>query len=98
MSLKKTDMVKNLAKKLDGKRKAAGVPTRFAQGSAAVAAKSAKPASTEDEPKLVQLACRLPAPLAAQLRDRAATHEGGVNTIVAEALTQWLAQGKAASK
>lgn len=96
MSLKKTDMVKNLAKKLDGQRKAAGVPQRFGQGSSAVAAKSAKPAGTEDKVKLVQLSCRLPAPLAAQLRDRATAHEGGVNTIVAEALAQWLEQKKPA--
>jgi len=39
MSLKKTDLVKNLAKKLDGRMKAAGVPRRFAQGAADVADK-----------------------------------------------------------
>ena len=94
MSLKKTDMVKNLAKKLDGQRKAAGVPPRFGQASSAAAAKSAKPASADDKVKLVALSCRLPAPLAAQLRDRATAHEGGVNTIVAEALAQWLEQKK----
>lgn len=90
MSLKKTDLVKNLAKKLDGKMKSAGVPQRFAQGSS----KAARPRS--DEPaappavKLVPLACRLPADLLAQVREHAVGHEGGINAIVAEALARWL--------
>jgi len=34
MSMKKTDLEKNKAMKIDGKMKAAGVPGRFAQGAA----------------------------------------------------------------
>lgn len=89
MSLKKTDMVKNLAKKLDGKMKTAGIPQRFAQGSAQAAAKR----SSEQAPvavKLVPVACRLPADLLAQVRERAVGRDGGINAIVAEALAQWL--------
>jgi len=34
MSMKKSDLSKSLAKKLDGRMKAAEIPKRFAQGSA----------------------------------------------------------------
>jgi len=95
MSLKKTDMVKNLARKLDGKRKAAGVPQRFAQGSAELPGKPAQPAD-KARIKLVPVACRLPADLAARLRDQAVKHEGGVNAVVAEAVERWLLEHSAA--
>lgn len=89
MSLKKTDMVKKLAKQLDGKMKTAGVPQRFAQGAAEVAAKrEAKQANASA--KLVPLACRLPADLLSQVRERSVGHAGGINALVAEALAQWL--------
>ncbi|HSW04969.1 hypothetical protein [Aquabacterium sp.] len=89
MSLKKTDMVKNLAKKLDGKMKTAGIPQRFAQGSAEAAAKRELRASPA-APKLVPVACRLPADLVNRLRDRAAGQEGGLNAVMAQAVAQWL--------
>lgn len=93
MSLKKTDMVKNLAKKLDGKMKTTGVPQRFAQGSAEVAAKrDAKQANAGA--KLVPVSCRLPAELLSEVRTRAVGHEGGINAVVAEALAQWLRSTK----
>lgn len=88
MSLKKTDMVKNLAKKLDGQRKSAAIPNRFAQGSAAAA--NLQPAKADAAPKPVQVSCRLPADLVQQMRDRAVNVEGGVNTILAQALKRWL--------
>jgi hypothetical protein len=93
MSLKKTDMVKNLAKKLDGKMKSASIPQRFAQGSAEAAAKREVKQSNTPV-KLVPLACRLPADLLNQVRDRAVCYEGGINAVIAEALTQWLKSGK----
>ena len=89
MSLKKTDMVKKLAKKLDGQMKSTAIPTRFAKGSAAAAAKP-EPARAEAAPKPVQLTCRLPADLVQQMRERAVNVEGGVNTILAQALKRWL--------
>lgn len=93
MSLKKTDMVKNLAKKLDGKMKTAGIPQRFARGSALPAAK--RGTRQEGTPtKLVQVACRLPADLLNQARERAVGREGGINAVVAEALAQWLESAK----
>lgn len=95
MSLKKTDMVKNLAKKLDGKMKTAGIPSRFGQGAAdLVAQRAARKAAAPAAPKLVPVACRLPADLVAQLRERAVGHEGGIHALMAEALAQWLASGQ----
>lgn len=89
MSLKKTDMVKNLARKLDGKMKSAGIPDRFAKGSAELAPK--RPAAKADaEPRLVPVACRLPADLVNRMRERAVGVDGGVNAILAQALKHWL--------
>lgn len=89
MSMKKTDLEKHLAKKLDGKLKSGAIPQRFGQGAKAVAAK-AETKPKDSAPKLVQLTCKLPADLAQRLRDRAVTVEGGVNAILAEAVGQWL--------
>ncbi len=88
MSLKKTDLVKNLAKKLDGRMKAAGVPRRFAQGAAEVTDKRDKQEAAAA--KLVPITCRLPAELVARLRERAASHEGGINALMAQALERAL--------
>jgi len=88
MSLKKTDLVKNLAKKLDGRMKAAGVPRRFAQGAAEVAGKRDKQEAAAA--KLVPITCRLPAELVTRLRERAAGHEGGINALMAQALERAL--------
>lgn len=93
MSLKKTDMVKNLAKKLDGKMKNAGVPPRFAQGSAVVTAKRTSQAANAPA-KLIPLSCRLPADVLGQVRERAVNHAGGINALVAEALSAWLESTK----
>lgn len=94
MSMKKTDLVKGLAKKLEGRMKTAGVPPRFAQGSAALAEqkdleRQERRAATAAV-KLTPLACRLPADLVLRLREHAAGQEGGVNAVIAQALAQWL--------
>ncbi len=87
MSMNKTDLVKNLAKKLDGKMKTAGVPERFAQGSAAARrARPNSPAAIHLEPVI----CRLPPALAQRLRERAVAHEGGMHALMAQALENWL--------
>jgi hypothetical protein len=90
MSMKKTDLVKNLAKKLDGRMKAAGVPGRFAQGAAEVVDRREQ-RRRDTAAGLVPFACKLPADLVKQLHERAATVEGGVNALVAEALQKALA-------
>ncbi len=89
MSMKKTDLVKNLAKKLDGRMKAAGVPDRFAQG-AAESVDKREQRRKDSAAGLVPFACKLPGELVKRLNERAATHEGGVNAWVAQALEQAL--------
>jgi hypothetical protein len=89
--MKKTDLEKHLAKKLDGRLKAGGVPQRFGKG-AAVAAKDkpedkARPAAA----KLVAVSCRLPADLLNRLSAHAVDTDGGMSALVAQALEQWLA-------
>ena len=87
MSMKKTDLVKNLATKLDGRMKAAGVPDRFAQG-AADAVDKREQRRRDAAAGLVPFACKLPAELVKRLHERAAAQEGGVNALVAAALEQ----------
>jgi len=89
MSMKKTDLEKQLAKKLDGKMKSGIVPRRFGQGAATVGAQGArKPAHAKT--RLVPVACRLPAELVARLRGRAVVYDGGMNALLAAAATLWL--------
>jgi len=90
MNMKRTDLAKNMAKKLDGRLKSAAIPQRFAEGSASQAAKRA--ASPEQAAaKLVSVACRLPAELVNRVRDRAELQPGGMNALMALALDHWLA-------
>ncbi len=89
MSMKKTDLEKNMAKKIAGNMKAAGVPDRFAQGAAAALDKRER--RTRDAAAgLVPFACKLPAALLKRLQDRAGAHEGGINALVAQLLEQGL--------
>jgi hypothetical protein len=90
MSMKKTDLTKHLAKKLDGRMKAAGVPGRFAQG-AADATDKREQRRLDSAAGLVPFACKLPSELVKRLHERAAAHEGGVNALVAQALEKALA-------
>ena len=89
MSMKKTDLVKSLAKKLDGRMRNAGVPDRFAQG-AADATDKREQRRRDAAAGLVPFACKLPGELVKRLHERAATHDGGVNALVAQALEQAL--------
>jgi hypothetical protein len=90
MSMKKTDIVKNLAKKLDGRMKASVVPDRFAQG-AADALDKREQRRRDSAAGLVPFACKLPSALLKRLNDRAVAHEGGINAIVAAAIEKALA-------
>ena len=89
MSMKKTDLVKQLAKKLDGRMKTAGIPGRFAQGAAEVVDRREQ-RKRDAAAGLVPFACKLPAELVKQLPERAAAHDGGVNALVADALRKAL--------
>jgi hypothetical protein len=91
MSMKKTDLEKNKAKKIAGTMKSMGVPDRFAQGAAASVEKRERRAR-DAAAGLVPFACKLPADLLKRLHERAAAHEGGVNALVAQLLEQGLAR------
>lgn len=89
MPSKKFDLVRQLESKLDNQRKASGVPGRF--GDAATALPDRKAQRKADAAAgLVPFACKLPAPLAAQLRERAAAHPDGLNGLVADLLAKSL--------
>jgi hypothetical protein len=90
MSLKKTDLAKNLALKINGRMKATGVPGRFAQG-AAEAVDRREQRKRDAAAGLVPFACKLPSDLAHQIQERAASHEGGVNALMTELLRRALA-------
>ena len=89
MSMKKTDLAKNMALKINGQMKGAGVPGRFAQGSAELVDRKEQ-RRRDAAAGLVPFACKLPMDLVKQLGERAASHEGGVNALVAELLRKGL--------
>ena len=89
MSMKKTDLVRQLESKIEGQRARSATPGRFGGGGVA-------PLDRKEQRKLdaaaglVPFACKLPATLTEQLRTRAATHDGGINALVADLLTRAL--------
>ena len=89
MTSKKFDLVRQLESKLDNQRKAAGVPGRFGQEAAALPDRKTQ-RKIDAAAGLVPFACKLPATLTQQLRDRAPTHAGGLNGLVAELLERGL--------
>lgn len=105
MSMKKTDLEKRLAKKIEGRQKTTLIPQRFGKGSAAPSsAKPAEPGAGASQPAAaaaaagapgagnpVTLSVRLPAALAQRLRTQAVGREGGISAVVTEAVDQWLA-------
>jgi len=88
MTMKKTDLYKNLAKQIDRQQKAAATPQRFGAGASAVAVKRDK--RSDANAKLVPITCRLPAELVNRLREIAATTEGGMSAVVGQALEHHL--------
>ena len=95
MSMKKFDLAKNLGLKVAGQMKAAGVPGRFAQGAGEVLDKRERRAR-DAALGLVPFACKLPGDLARRLHERAVSHEGGLNGLMAELLGQAVEGGRAA--
>lgn len=88
MSLKRTDLARRLELKIEAQRRQAGVPGRFAETAALPDRKTQR--RLDAAAGLVPFACKLPAPLAQQLRERAAAHDGGLNALVAELLAKGL--------
>ena len=85
MSMKKTDLEKQLAKKITGRMQAGGTAARFGEG--ATAAGDRREQRRRDAAAgLVPFACKLPQELVTRLQERAAGQEGGINAMVAELL------------
>ena len=90
MNMKKTDLDRLAGIKLDGQMRGASIPGRFGQGAAQMTDRKEQ-RRIDSAAGLVPFACKLPATLTQTLRDRAATHEGGINGLVAELLAKNLA-------
>ena len=85
MSMKKSDLDKMMAKKVGGQMKAAGASGRFGQGAGDVVDRREQ-RRIDAAAGLVPFACKLPADLAATLREKSATHADGLNGLVTELL------------
>ncbi len=89
MSMKKTDLERHAAMKIDGQMRGAAVPGRFAQGSAQLPDRKER-RRQDAAAGLVPFACKLPAELAQTLRERADAHAGGINGLMVELLEKGL--------
>lgn len=89
MNMKKTDLARLAGLKLDAAMRGQATPGRFGQAAAALPDRKAQ-RRLDAAAGLVPFACKLPAELAEQLRQRAASHEGGLNALVAELLAKGL--------
>jgi hypothetical protein len=89
MSMKKSDLDKNLGMKIGGKMKGAPIPGRFGQEAADVPDRREQ-RRLDSAAGLVPFACKLPLELARRVHDRAVRHPGGLNTLVAELLQKGL--------
>ncbi len=86
MTMKKTDLYKNLGKQIERQNKTANRPDRFGDGAAEIGKREKKTVA----PKSVPLTCRLSADLVTRLRAHAQTVDGGVSTVVEMAVARWL--------
>jgi hypothetical protein len=96
MSMKKFDLAKMAGLKVAGQMKAAGIPSRFAQGAGEVLDKRER-RLRDAAAGLVPFACKLPSELVKRLHERAAAHEGGINGLMAELLSTALSDDKPAA-
>jgi hypothetical protein len=95
MSAKKFDLAKSLGLKIAGRMGAAGASDRF--GAAAAESTDRREQRRRDAAAgLVPFACKLPGELTRELQQRAPSHEGGINGLVAELLSQALKSSPAA--
>ena len=78
-----------MAKKVGGQMKVAGIPGRFGQGSGDVVDRREQ-RRVDAAAGLVPFACKLPADLAATLREKSSTHAEGLNGLVTELLQKAL--------
>ena len=89
MSMKKSDLDKNLGLKIGGRMKATAVPARFGQD-AAVLPDRREQRRRDAAAGLVPFACKLPGDLVRTLHERASAHEGGLNGLLADLLAKGL--------
>ena len=89
MSMKKSDLDKNLGMKIGGKMKGAGIPARFAQEAGAALDKREQ-RRRDSAAGLVPFACKLPAELVRRLQDRGSADAGGINAVMAEVVAKGL--------
>ena len=81
LRMKKTDLVKNLAKKIQGKMQTAGVPGRFGEGAAQLPDRREQ-RKLDQAAGLVPFAVKLHGDLGKQLQALAEAGDGNVNTLV----------------
>lgn len=81
LRMKKTDLVKNLEKKIKGKMQAAGVPGRFAEGAAQLPDRREQ-RKLDQAAGLVPFAVKLHGELVKQLQALAAAGDGNLNALV----------------
>ena len=91
MSLKRTDLAKNLNLKIQGQMQHAGVPSRFAQGAAALPDRREQ-RKLDQAAGLVPFAVKLNKELVARLGEVAAARQVTLNALVDEVLRAGLAQ------
>jgi hypothetical protein len=94
MPMKKMELAKQLGERIANQRKAQAGAGRFGSEAPAVVDRREQ-RRLDAAAGLVPFACKLPSELAAQLAERAATTEGGLNALMAEIVTKAL---KAKSK
>ena len=85
--MKKTDLYKNLALKIDGQMKQAGTPDRFGLGSSLDRKEQRK---LDQEKGLIPFAVKLDSKLAGELRALAESRQTGINELVDELLRKGL--------
>lgn len=90
MTMKPTDLQKNLGLKINARMGAAGTPDRFGGASGKTLDKREQ-RQQERALGLVPFACKLPSDLVRTLQARGATHEGGINALMAEIVAKGLA-------
>jgi len=81
LRMKKTDLVKNLEKKIKGKMQAAGVPGRFAEGAAQLPDRREQ-RKLDQAAGLVPFAVKLHGDLVKQLQTLAEAGDGNLNALV----------------
>ena len=89
MSMKKSDLDKQLGKKVGGQMRVAGAAGRFGQGVSEVVDRREQ-RRLDAEAGLVAFACKLPMPIVERLRERSTGHPGGINGLLAELLEKAL--------